>query len=734
MTRFLLALVLTLIPLASFAEAVKVTSGEHDSFTRLVVELPVASDWLFGRTANGYEFTVPGTGQPRYDLTRVWERIPRDRLSALWADPESGHLKMSLACACHAFPFELRPGVIVIDLRDGAAPKESAFEKTLDGSSPAPLMAAKTAPRPQPRTDPKTNGQSYDWLAVGEDPERSSAEAAPLSPTPPISLGPARDALLQEMGRGFAAGVIDIADPGKGLSVADAVEGIPPWSRISIGEMPGISAGAARIAEGSMQPNGDACIPDETLDVAAWGTDQPGALQLAEARADMFGEFDVPDREAITQTVRRHVFLGFGAEALQYLSLLESGAAEGDLKIYASMAKIVDGQEDPASPFRPMLGCDTAAALWAALLYTDFPTTAEINDKAILRAFEALPPHLRQAFGPGLAERFLGAGNTEAVRKIRASIARVKGTPEQQLSLIDARVDLTEGQAEAAKTTAEAALLETGDKAADPLMTLVEAGFQKMEPLSPEIAETLRAYLRDGEGTDKEAALRRGLVLALALSGRPEEASTELSSTPETANDLWQVIGQRAEDVDFLALAVTNDPPPRDELAESTALPIAQRLYALGFPDAALAWLGQVEISSPPEIRFLAAQAEFARGDARRARDLLSGLDHEDASVLRALSLAKLGQTADAVEVLQAAGDSERALRLTAWQRDWDALSRTDGTPWADTARLATEAKPDKPTAEGMLAQGEALVVESGAARQAISDLLAAFPPPAELP
>lgn len=71
------------------AESVRVTSGEHDGFTRLVFDYGRPVDWQVGRSADGYELRLTERPPP-YDLTNAFAFITRSRLAALWATPESG--------------------------------------------------------------------------------------------------------------------------------------------------------------------------------------------------------------------------------------------------------------------------------------------------------------------------------------------------------------------------------------------------------------------------------------------------------------------------------------------------------------------------------------------------------------------------------------------------------------------------------------------------------------------
>ena len=79
MIRLLLVLFALARPVS--AEPMRVYSGEHGEFTRLVVELPAALDWTVGRTPKGYAFAVAGLKNPDYDLSGVLQKISRNRIA-----------------------------------------------------------------------------------------------------------------------------------------------------------------------------------------------------------------------------------------------------------------------------------------------------------------------------------------------------------------------------------------------------------------------------------------------------------------------------------------------------------------------------------------------------------------------------------------------------------------------------------------------------------------------------
>lgn len=704
-----------IIALASpvMAETALVYSGEHAAFTRLVVELPETGDWTVGRTPMGYAFVTSATAQPAYDLSRVWDRIPRSRLQALRANPENGALELTLACACHVFPFEYRPGIVVLDIKDGPAPAGSSFEAAFAGPSGS-VSAPFTLARPG----------GYDWLdATRPDPAAPAALPLPLA-TGPISLDPLRDELLEQISRGATQGVVDMVLPGPPPDVPASTSENLPWSRIRIGEMPGVRIGEEGGAKG-MTASGGACIDAAFVDLPAWGGDRPAHELLIEARTGLFGEFDRVETEAVMQSIRLHLFLGFGAEAAQTTTLLEGGEMSEDLLAYLSMARLIDGETDPGTPFASMLGCDTAAALWAALSHDRLPAGPEVNVDAIVRSFVALPPHQRRSLGPGLAEKLLRRGDADAARIIRDAIQRSPDSSVAEVALLDAKAALQAERNEAARGHAQTSVAE-GVKTAEGLLALVEAHFRDGEPLSPDVAVALRAFQREAGNGGAALALQRGLVLALALSDQTPAAFALAKETGLDASDLWQVAQQRATDDDFLRHAVLGPdqqpPPARPDVAVS----VATRLASLGFPDAALVWLGTVTEADSEQRRRVAAQAELSRGDARKALTLLATLSEPGDEALRAKALVQLGRLQPARQAFAAAGLPDEAARLLPWEADWTRLQAEGVGTWAVAAAVATAPVRDE---AGPLARGTALVEESVAARAALDALLSSVPP-----
>lgn len=711
MIRLLLLFLATVLPAS--AETARVLSGEHGDFTRLVIEMPGNDGWLMGRAANGYAFAAKGAAQPDYDLSRIWQRIDRNRLAELAPDPATGALMLTLGCECHVFPFEYQPGIVVLDIKPGPAPQTSVFEAAFSPAGPT-------------QTKAEPDG-TYDWLDGGDVVSPRPVPSLPLPlKTGTVSLEPLRDELLQQIAQGAAEGIVDMKLPGKPENAGSA-ELSTPWANIHIGEAPGIIVTEPNARIEDARPDAH-CAPPELLDVAAWADDRPALALLAEARGGLFGEFDVPNEDAVVTSVRLLLYLGFGAEARQTADILGPDAASDRLPLYRSMARLVDGDSDPKTPFSTMLDCDGPAALWAALAHDRLPAGPAVNRDAIVRAFQALPAQLRRHLGPGLAEKFLALNDTEAVRMIRDGMERAPDVDPATVVLLDAKAELHEGNADAAMGHAETAVALDGDKA-DNLVALVETHFQKLQPLDPGVVDALMAIKGENEGTEAAPAIARAIVLALALSDQTDAAFAEDNVTGGTEADLWRVTQSRAADDDFLRHAVlpANAAPP--QVDSDVKVAAAQRLLALGFPDAALGWLGAVTANDSPELRLLAARSELERGNAEAAAALLTDLQGNEAEAIRAEALVQLGDLQTARAALASAGDVEAAARLDLWGGDWNALDPNAPAPWLQAAEFAKPSPTDP--AIGPLGRGSKSVDASLASRSAIEALLSSVPSPA---
>lgn len=710
-----LALVLWFaLAVAAQAVPVLVKTGEHDGFTRLVMDFGQPVDWKVGRTDDGYQLQLVGL-QPGYDLTEAFRVIGKSRLAAIWTDPESQNLRLGIACACHAIPFEFRAGIIVIDLKDGPPPKGSSFELSLNGSGSAQLVAR---PVPKPRPRPKmAAGAGPIPIPVGTN----DAPDGMLLPLPDPALQPMRESLLRELGAGATQGLVDLTLPIKaGGPLSDAAE--PPFMAVTLGELPGFAAGSGLPQHSGLAAQGQTCIPAALLDLASWADDSPVSQQMSGARAGLVGEFDAVVPDALRRAVQFNLAIGFGAEARQLLRSFPSALPE--MPIWISLSYLVDEEPAPASAFAGQAGCDTPAALWAVLADPGLTPGDIIDRDAVYLAFSALPWGLRRQLGPALVERSVGLGDADLAAKIRNAVLRAPGVAGPKVDLMQARLDLATGDPATAQRRLESLLNDPGPETAAAVIALVQARTEQGLPVSTDLVTALSAVAQEIAGQPQAADAAVALVWAQAASGDFDSAFAALPDAPDAGERLWRllaVIGQDAAVLNHAVLAADVALPITDD---ETRAKLAARLQNLGMADAALRW---AEASDPIDP-ILLARIQLDRHDGRAALRALSDVALVEAYPLRAAALLQLGDPAAAASVFAAAEAPQDELRAFASAHSWQEIAARGQEPWKSAA--ASLALPPSPAQEGAIARGQRMADASATTQQQIAGLLAAISGP----
>lgn len=622
-------------------DAVRVRSGDHPGFTRLAMDLPQGRDWQFGRVEGGYGLKIADV---TLDTSRVFRMIGRQRLARLDADGADG-LRLGIDCACHATAFTTARGTLVIDIRRGEAPEGSAFEAPLN---PPPAPAPAPAPLP-----------GYDWHELPREPAALAA----------TTLDPLRDALLRKLSDGAARGVVDMVD-----RLPEMPERPDPPSQIRVAEAPGFLPDPAQ----PLTQEGRTCIADDRIAIAGWGNDLSPAEGMALARTGLVGEFDQPDAEAVSRAIRYHLHLGFGAEARQLARLFP--VAAGDRALWEAMANIMDGRPQTTGVLDTMTGCDSDVAMWGILAAPRAIAGQPEQTEAALRAFEALPVHLRQHLGPQLAERFAARHDANAALMVRTSVERGETTPTNETRLMTALAD--ESDARLAALVAEG-----GTQSSEALIALADRRLASGQRLDGPMVTALAA-LRHERGDEGRVA--RLHELGMASIGD----FSALAATKDKA-DLWAWLARTEGDEAVLAHAVLPKDAPLPDATPQTRLAIADRLTTLGLPAPALIWLerGDRLAQAGAEERLAAARALMMQRDARTALPLIAGMEGEAAETIRTAALAQLG---------------------------------TDPTPLPEATTLLAPAA----TEGGALARSRALVEEAASARAHIDTLLQRVPSP----
>ena len=720
---------------AAAAEPVPIQTGEHDDFTRVVLNIPSVSEWQLGRDDQGYVLQLPGTDG--FDISDFYDVIPRDRITEVSQDPAAGVLRFAVSCECNANAFLFRGDFLVIDIRDGAPAADSRFETALlpsDSAQPGSgfvvprnaILPIITAPA-NIRADPVVTD-----VAGGVEPVPDPVVIRPS--TLDADLAELENAVTESLARALSLGLLETQPaatwqaPGLDAALREALEaeGI---------QAPGVKASTS-VDENAVPPDpvmvetqtGDRCLPATFFDVASWGDKRPFHIQIAEARAVLTQEFDRTDEQAVTDLARRFVYFGFGREAVQVLGL--DGANSQERRYLGALAALVDGDSVEPDLFKQQVSCATPAALWAVLARDDGPMDAEVNRAAVLRSFKALPIALQLHLAPKLAERLIAIGATSAAEEV---LGVSRSDPARSMAAELAETALSEALGSTEDAVAALAEIATNDPRMTPeaMVNFLNGAVETGAPLRDKDFILADAMRFENTGLPVAADLAVAQINALLARDRFAEArALTLEDRAAIGEPQYTTLTEeyvaaaatRMPDAEFLSFAFDPVPGP---LSVETANAVVTRLLDLGFPDRAEALL---PADAGGEGAYLRARIALARGNPEAALMVLARDDSPRARALR--GVAQDLAFADAlVADMSAAMDTTESL----WRRgEWDDLAASED-PLLRAASSAvltpepTELEPDTP-----LASGRALLARSEESRAVLDALLDRFAPPPE--
>ncbi len=710
---------------------VEVTSGEHDGFTRLVLNFGTPVVWSVGRTSDGYRFR-PESIAAEYALEPVFNRIGKSRLAAISANRETSELDIGFACACHAIPFEFRPGIIVIDLRDGAPPKGSSFETPLPDISPPtdraqPTSKSDSASQKVGDASAEATGGpevSYNWIDrfSPSTPNNRGGEKPSLAPLPTSQpdLQPLRDQLLRQLSRGASQGVIDLALAKESGPIAPRAP--LDAARVALGEMGGITTKTARAPQEALGQEGDVCIPSDRLAIANWAEPATAGEILSRDFTALVKEFDTPDPDLVEKAAQARIYLGFGQEARQVLRAFSSKSQ--DTPLLQSLSYLVDLESDPDRLFAGQGRCTTAAALWASLSDPEITHLSQVDTKAVVLAFAALPSHLRRHLAPALIDKFIDLNDNVTATTLRNAALRAMGDDSADLSVAAAKIDLAKGDAHAAEAHLEGAESGATLASAKALMTRVDARIAQGIKVDPQTVSALAALQKEMADTEIGPDLEKTMIRAHAAAAEFEAAFAGLENMPSETAVVWQSLAKLADDTTFLTFATSQKPAEEAYLPMEISSAIAARFLGLGLPEPALQWASYAGISKG----LLPAQIHLALRDGQSALAALDGEAGDLILPLRAQALSLLGRYESAAQTL-AAGPSDAQAKALLRAKDWAALSKSAGSEWATLAStLAGQEAPTTPMPDtfGPLARSTDVAAKSAATRAEIKELLQA--------
>ncbi|EEE37191.1 hypothetical protein RKLH11_1027 [Rhodobacteraceae bacterium KLH11] len=702
------ALILILITIGTdaYAQALPVRSGEHDGYTRLVIQVPTGTGWALDQRQGGAGLSIAINGVT-FDTSAVFSRLSGTRLQSLSQSEPGAELDLVFGCKCVATAFLHRQTMVVVDIAPGELIPTENTKATIPD---LPINTAVTKPLPG---ELPTSGlvlpllqlshrnfedQLMSRILQSADREIVDLELADVGHRPSSDFGP-----LQATG--------ELTPNLRVSSVLDNVQGHPNLA----------------IPQFDTRPE---CITDSALAFETWASSEPFPEQVATLRNGLFQEFDRVDQSKALKLARLYAYYGFGIEATQMLALLPEPTPE-TIWLAAIAAALDNLPASTPNPFEGQQRCDGFTALWALLTEGSLHSDAQLN--AIEQSFSQLPPHLRQQLGPELADILVTANQLEASRRILRAIERVLQINPPDVTLTKATIAEAAGETETAETllTEVVAAPNAAKEAPLALARLVEKRWADRGTVTPRDLDLAASYARELRKSELGPMMARTHVLALALSQDFEEAIEHLDDVPEDGD--WQrnrdqvlhLLAERADDITFLRYAIAPEGETRKIATVETAVAMAERLADLGFSASAyeLANRSQDRGMSVKRAQ-LRARAALSEDRPRQALLEIAGDQSEAAQDLRTQAMIQMQDFEAAARLLEEIGEVEAADHY-AWLAGTHDIDEESLNVFATLTRVQAslaepvQRQPDKP-----LSDAEGLLKNSAKTRLQIVEML----------
>ncbi|MEW2919019.1 hypothetical protein AB1A64_18285 [Ruegeria sp. ANG10] len=695
------------------AQNLTVRSGEHEGYTRLVVQVPQDTDWILKQTKNGARLNV-ALKDVTYRTGSVFQRLTQNRLAAISQAEPGEALELEFGCDCVATAFLFKSTMIVVDIAPGT------FLPPLTSDIPAPVLPK--TPKTIKTTGPE---QTIDALAL---------------PLLNLNANGFEDQLSTRLLQGADRGIIDlnIAPVGPRTSNGNQSLYVPADVELNV-QVTSILDGLNGLL-GPDVPKVERrppCISSAELAFDSWSDERPFPEQAAQLRSELYQEFDTIDKDSALKLAKLYAHSGFGAEAIRALDLL--GERSLETEHIAAIARVLDvGPRIEDNPFQGLQRCEGDAAMWAAL--SEGHLQGDANLTAIEQSFARLPDHLRRHVGPALSGILVDGNELEAARRILRSVDRVKTQTSANVAQAKAKVAAAEGDSprteallteaiEASDATLEAPLA---------LARLVDKRWLERGAISPQELDLAESYTVEFRRSDIGPLMQQTHMVALSLSQEFDaslDLAAELSEDAELADALNRtvvILTERADDATFLRRVLILSHKHSQNLTTDTAIAVADRLAKLGFSRQAYA------LAKRPQDRLRRGERARLRARAalldQRPHQAMLELDDDQtdaAIVLRAEALIAADDFAAAGDLMRNSGREDKANRLfwladqpeqvnLEYQAKFDQVVQTSQSLTAAPARL-----PETP-----LADAENLLRDSAETRNRIAELFAVLGQP----
>lgn len=660
----LIAALLAILPMAASGQTVRVLTGEHADFTRLVLQIPVGLDWTL--QGSGAERTfAPATGLT-FDLSTVFDRIPRTRLDS--ARARGGMLTLGLACDCPVRAWQDRPGLVIIDISDPTAVSTSA----------EPLTVPAEVATQRPTIDGARAAREAGERLAREHAERSASQTETSAAIDDdLVAGIAAD-LGHQFARALGQGLLE-----SGVEQTTATAVLRPDETVI--ELPA----NMRIVDVTQRPDLDtpppqspdpACRGSESLDFLLDRTDRGFSQGLGQYGQSLFGEFDQASDQGFLDLVQHYLAAGFGAEARSLISNLRDPLPGREVLL--GFSDVLEGRmSNSRMRLAEALNCGGAVAIGALLAR---PETADLADIApsITLSFGRLPPSLQAILGADLVASLIAGGARDEARIVAEGLRRSPWSAAEDVILADALLEGVRGDPARSADRLDSIALRT----LDGTIAWLNLALSEGTVVAASALDDAEALAAEHRGTSEGSVIMAAVVRLRAQSSQPDSALVTLDrleawegnqndsarTIDALRDEVWSQLTQTTDDHALIALTLSRSDWLDPDLSLATRQALARRLVDLGFARAADRLLAPETDSQSLRLRALAA---LAQDEPAAAIPLIEGDPSDEALRIRAAAASREGRFAEAAALLDSAGVVDAAASAGILDGDWRLLA-----------------------------------------------------------
>lgn len=754
MRFFFIFLLLSLSTSVSAGE-IRVRSGQHEGFVRLVLTTAPNQKWKM-RTNKSSVNLILENHQDGFDVSDVFTRVDRRFISRVFADETS--LKIGLSCDCIANAFQEGENLLVLDISLVSEEEKELANNTLITKNETPVFNFGVFLNKKHQLEelfkyPSTLPlKSSDWNVRTEIHGKwAGSPMDHLMDGQFNSVSEARTELMQEIAGATTRGLLSPSvfdlpkQPDKinlyksmkesGSSLFDYMSPNPSNNKdlkLKISSAMDIESNNLNSVRLTDAPEND-CLDASYVAINDWGGKEGFAFNHAILHRQLFGEFDDLNYKALEDIAKLYLHFGFGAEAQLVLQLGELDSKKSF--ILAALAELIDsGQLEDQNALGDLAGCDNDFALWGILSITDINSSDLLNVDASLLALSGLPMHLRVIVAPQLSHQLLKYGDEEAAATALRILERGPNPLSSFGNLAKANVEILQGDLIGAQGRLADIAFSNSQASAGALVQLINSQVSDGSDMRDDAISLIEAYAAEFDSEPIGTDLKRSHILSLAKSGYFIEAFTEMhdliaSTMDKDFRKLWSelfnMLSINGSDAEFLYHTFTVGLEFDNLFDDSTALGIANRLSSLGFYEQAELIINTLDESIFTSENFeLKAGISLGLGLPEVALEDIFGVSSKVATELRAKAHRNSGDFTKAYEYYQDIGD-ESNTELTGWLSDeWISLLDGSTTIWGPVVNIAQEPIMLPPVHDGVLDYSKKSISESKNARSALREII----------